>query len=360
MAFHIAMLKIMLEEKSTSCETLSVKVFKEGWRNGRGGGFGHWRCWLPGFALNQPGHPRTNLLLVTMGCRFVFLISAGLFQEALRLQRDAGTLGRCLIQLGHGSAVLLKMGCPAVPRCLQFVRLGVSVWLFFLQKPKGFAEPTTALLQFQSPEQHFPFPSNKEKQCSCSAQEMPNADQNQAQFFFLAQHPAAPVPAAGSTADLSSPQDPNPLPARFPVGLPHVSEELELLRVWTMVWEKLRGETQPSSLEDGQAGWVPAASVNRHTSVLSLPENPDKELPSNQSLVAPRESLVHPPGKGKFPPQMGAEPWACAACNSATELMGMFCRIRTVKLSDTGLSNSHWAPLLNCVLLGQHWRTDIY
>lgn len=176
MAFHIAMLKIMLEEKSTSCETLSVKVFKEGWRNGRGGGFGHWRCWLPGFALNQPGHPRTNLLLVTMGCRFVFLISAGLFQEALRLQRDAGTLGRCLIQLGHGSAALLKMGCPAVPRCLQFVRLGVSVWLFFLQKPKGFAEPTTALLQFQSPEQHFPFPSNKEKQCSCSAQEMPNAD----------------------------------------------------------------------------------------------------------------------------------------------------------------------------------------
>lgn len=253
MAFHIAMLKIMLEEKSTSCETLSVKVFKEGWRNGRGGGFGHWRCWLPGFALNQPGHPRTNLLLVTMGCRFVFLISAGLFQEALRLQRDAGTLGRCLIQLGHGSAALLKMGCPAVPRCLQFVRLGVSVWLFFLQKPKRFAEPTTALLQFQSPEQHFPFPSNKEKQCSCSAQEMPIADQNQAQFFFLAQHPAAPVPAAGSTADLSSPQDPNPLPARFPVGLPHVSEELELLRVWTMVWEKLRGETQPSSLEDGQA-----------------------------------------------------------------------------------------------------------
>lgn len=333
-----------------------------------GGGFGHWRRWLTGFARNQPGHPRTNFLLVTVSCRFVLLISAGPFQEALRLQRDAGTLGRCLIQLGQGSAALLRMGCPSAPRCLQFVRLGVSVWLFFLQKPKGFPEPTTALLQFQSPEQHFLFPSNKQSNALVLLRRCPvltcTTSQNQAQFFLSGSASSRSSPSWGSPAGLSSPQDPNPLPAHFPVGLLHVSEEQELLR-----GDHGLREAEGWKAAQQCGGWpgrLGASSICEQTHQCPLPawepwqRTALKPMPA---LVVPRDSLVHPPGKGKSPLRwkLNLEPvLPVALLQSWAVLRAILCRIRTVKLSDTGLSNSHWAPLLNWVLLGQHWRTDIY
>lgn len=129
------------------------------------------------------------------------------------------------------------------------------------------------------PESGAAFHCNKEKQSSCSAEGMPNADLHhipeQAQLSFLAQHRADPVPAAGSPAGLSSPQDSNPLPACFPVGFAHVFEEQELLRGWTM-------GSSPAQQPGGWPGRLGASSTSEQVPPVSSPL-PDKELASNQS-----------------------------------------------------------------------------
>lgn len=168
---------------------------------------------------------------------------------------------------------------------------------------------------------------------------MPNADLQHipepGTFLLSGSASSSSSPSAGSPAGLlSSPQDSNPVPARFPVGFPHISEEHELLRGWTMVSVNLRGETQPSTLENGQAGWVPAASVRRHQQCPLLAWHPWQRtgLKSIPSLVVYRKSLMHPPGKGNpsLKWKLNLEPvLQDRSCKSSTEQFWWQCFVGT-------------------------------
>lgn len=132
--------KKMVEEKPTSCENSSVKVFEEGWRtdhlekdlNTEDVG------WSILLWTSQDAKVPIYCSVYRVESLCYLLIMHGLFQEALKLQSEAGTLWRCLIQLDRWWATLLKMRCFFVTRCLSFnFRLGVSALFLPLQIPRG-------------------------------------------------------------------------------------------------------------------------------------------------------------------------------------------------------------------------------
>lgn len=153
------------------------------------------------------------------------------------------------------------MGCPPAPRCLQFVTLGVSVWFFpSLQKPKGSPQPRTALQWFQSLEQHFTA-TRKSKALvllrGCQMLTCTTSQNRQSFPFWLS---TEQIQSQLQGAQLASP--PHKIQILFlPVsqwGLP------TSLRNRSCSEGGPWAQAQPSSLEDGQAGWVPAAPLNRY------------------------------------------------------------------------------------------------
>lgn len=307
MLFHIAMLKIMMEEKKLDVKLHLWKFLR------RDKEMGSWRrIWILKLAdwfCSEPARTPKNQFSAhyTELKVCVPLLCTGCFRKPWG----------CKVMLAPWEGASSSWA-PEQQHCWKWAALlhpdvfNLSGWVFLC----GFSL-CKSLRDFHSqgisavPKSRAALHCNKEMQCSGS-KEMPNADLHhipEPGTSFL----AASAPSRSSPCCLSSPQDWNPPPVPFPVGFPQVFEEQELFRRWTMVTSE---GWNPAQQPGGWPGRMGASSICEQTPPVSSPclTTLTKSWPQINPTPCGIQGLPHASSrKGKFPPQMEAEPSACAA-----------------------------------------------